>query len=255
MKRSFGKALRKLRKEQGIGLRMAAEQLGISAPYLSRIEQGKEHPPKPKIIKKITALLGGGDNIFSLAQEIDPVLVRFMNGHPSLIRFLREAMELGWEDKKFQELITRFIRSNPRKNVTSPSRGEIHMSPTHSWPVIWAKFQDNLRNEPKCRRHPDYPHVKSMVQGVINDILQIETNSITIRSHRTNNVDLIPEDRFKTWWDHLQVHGSASLIPGDKNNPHPWRSRIVGAILASALANEIEVEDSNSISLKDVAQL
>lgn len=255
MKSLFGRALRKLRKEQGIGLRMAAEQLGISAPYLSRIEQGKEPPPKPQIIQKVTALLGGGDNMFSLAQEIDPTLVRFINSNPSAIRFLRQTMEMGWEDKRFQELSARFIRPKPRKRGSQPSKGERHMSSTHSWPVIWAKFQENLRNEPKCIRHPNYPHVKSMAQGVVNDILLIETTSITIRSHRTNNVDIIPEDRFRTWWDHLEGHGSASLIPGDKNNPHPWRSRIVGAILASALPEKIEVEGSNSISLKDEIHL
>ncbi len=129
------------------------------------------------------------------------------------------------------------------------------MSSTHSCPVIWAKFQENLRNEPKCIRHPNYANVKSIAQGVVNDILLIETTFITIRSHRTNNVDIMPEDRFRTWWDHLEGHGSASLIPGDKNNPHPWRSRIVGAILASALPEKIEVEGSNSISLKDEIHL
>ncbi len=42
-----------------MGLRTAAERLGISPAYLSRIERGKERPPKPEVIKRIIAVLAG----------------------------------------------------------------------------------------------------------------------------------------------------------------------------------------------------
>ena len=72
MAKSFGKTLRKLRREQRIGLRMAAEELGVSAAYLSRIEHDKESPPRPQVIRKMVTLLGGGDALFTLAETTDP---------------------------------------------------------------------------------------------------------------------------------------------------------------------------------------
>ncbi|MEK6633758.1 MAG: helix-turn-helix transcriptional regulator [Nitrospirota bacterium] len=254
MAKSFGKALRQLRQEQGMGLRMAADELGLSPAYLSRIEQDKESPPRPEIIRKIATLLGGGDHIFALAKTMDPDLTGYLQNNPTAMDFLRTAINKGFADKDFQQLINQIEMQQPHeRSVHSPkriSRKEEHMRVQTGWPTIWSKIRENLRNEPRCPRHSNCPHVKSMVQGVINDILSIETTEIVVRSHRTNNVDTIPEERFKTWWEHLKMHGSASLTPGGKNNPHPWRSRIVGAILASALPEEIEADGSNSISLK-----
>lgn len=240
--------------EQGLGLRMAAEELGLSPAYLSRIEQDKEPPPRPEMIERMATLLGGGDALFMLAEVAEPHITEFLAKNPSARGFLRSAISSGWSDVDFKRLGSQVERSmsrmaNPTKSKLSARRDK-SMQSASSWPTIWNKFLGNLANERRCPRHPEFPHVKSMVQGVINDVMKIDITGILVRSHRTNNADFIPQGRFKAWWEHLVQHGSASLVPGGVNNPDPWRSRIVGAIMSTALPEEIEAENSNTIVLK-----
>jgi predicted transcriptional regulator len=49
--KNFGETIRDLRVAQDFGLRETASKVGISPAYLSRIERGKERPPRPEVIK------------------------------------------------------------------------------------------------------------------------------------------------------------------------------------------------------------
>lgn len=118
------------------------------------------------------------------------------------------------------------------------------------WLTVWRELRTNLINLPRCAKHSAYPHVRSTVQKVINDITSVDEDGIYLRSHRTSNDRYIREATFKAWWNHLNANGSASLDPEDPNNPEPWHSRIVGAILADGLPNRIRVESSNTIELR-----
>jgi hypothetical protein len=73
----------------------------------------------------------------------------------------------------------------------------------------------------------------------INDVIDVSREGITVRSHRTKRDDFIGVSIFETWWEHLIEKGSASLRPGHSNNPHRYRSRIVGAIMAAGLSGQI----------------
>lgn len=119
------------------------------------------------------------------------------------------------------------------------------------WQSIWNELRNNLNNLPRCPDHPEYPYIETLSMSIKNDILEIKDSGITVRSHRTNNPDFIETKRFQTWWVHLVTHGIASLKPGSENNPHPWRSCIVGAILAKCLDKYIEyIAATNEIKLK-----
>lgn len=120
-----------------------------------------------------------------------------------------------------------------------------------NWLEVWRTLRNNLRNSPRCPNHPDYPQVKTLSQGVVNDLIAVEENGIRVRSHRTSNEDYIEESRFKAWWDYLVENGSASLFPGHENNPHPWRSRVVGAIFAAGLPDRIQIVNSSVIELRE----
>jgi hypothetical protein len=109
------------------------------------------------------------------------------------------------------------------------------------WPTIWKELRENILSRPKCPEHPDHPCVRTLARGVPNDILAVGEEGILARSHKTMNEDFIPARRFETWWNHLDEHGSASLRAGAANNPHRWRSRIVGALLAAGLADRVRV--------------
>ena len=121
------------------------------------------------------------------------------------------------------------------------------MQTTTQWQTVWKELRDNLAKQPHCREHPDYPCVKTLAQEITNDMIEISEEGITVRSHRTYREDFIEARRFRIWWNHLISKGSASIKPGDANNPHPWRSRIVGAIFAHCLPDRIRVVDNNCI--------
>ncbi len=119
MAKGFGATVREMRAAQGLGLRVAAERLGISPAYLSRIEREKERPPKPELIKKIARLLGGdADLLFRLADSTDPDVAEYMNLVPKVPEFLRTAMALRLTSDDFAELIEQLKRKSPS------SRGE-----------------------------------------------------------------------------------------------------------------------------------
>ena len=106
MASTFGETIREMRRAQQMGLRTAAERLGISPAYLSRIERGKERPPKPDIVKRLTTLLGGdSDRLFRLAESTDPDLAEYVHSIPNVPAFLRTAKAMKLTSGDFAALI------------------------------------------------------------------------------------------------------------------------------------------------------
>lgn len=69
----FGSFIRDLREKQGLMLCELALQLGISAAYLSRIERGKENPPRDDlVVKACTCLNADSDLAFIAAHRLPP---------------------------------------------------------------------------------------------------------------------------------------------------------------------------------------
>jgi transcriptional regulator with XRE-family HTH domain len=123
MAKSFGETIREMREAQQLGLRVAAERLGISPAYLSRIERGKERPPKPELVKKIARLLGGdADLLFRLADSTDPDIADYMNVVPNVPDFLRTAIALRLTSDDFAQLITEIKRRHSSSQETDGSR-------------------------------------------------------------------------------------------------------------------------------------
>lgn len=123
MAKAFGETIREMREAQGLGLRVAAERLGISPAYLSRIERGKERPPKPELIKKMARLLGGDpDLLFRLAESTDPDIADYLNLVPNVPEFLRAAIALRLTSEDFAELIEEIRRRGPSaRGVQAPN--------------------------------------------------------------------------------------------------------------------------------------
>jgi transcriptional regulator with XRE-family HTH domain len=123
MAKAFGETIREMREAQDLGLRVAAERLGISPAYLSRIERGKERPPKPELVKKIARLLGGdADLLFRLAASTDPDVVEYLNLVPNVPEFLRTAMAMRLTSDDFEELIHELKRRGPSGRGTPVPR-------------------------------------------------------------------------------------------------------------------------------------
>lgn len=112
--RAFGETIREMREAQGMGLRTAAERLGISPAYLSRVERGKERPPRPDLVKRMATLLGGDpDLLFRLAESTDPDLAEYIHRIPNVPEFLRTAREMELTSEDFEALIEEVRRRRP----------------------------------------------------------------------------------------------------------------------------------------------
>lgn len=105
---SFGDTIRDLRVAQDLGLREAAGKVGISPAYLSRIERGKERPPRPEVVKALAKVLAADpDVLFRLSASTDPEVVDFLHEQPevmALLRYLKEASFTDDEVKRLQAL-------------------------------------------------------------------------------------------------------------------------------------------------------
>lgn len=92
--KNFGETIRDLRVAQDLGLRETALKVGISPAYLSRIERGKERPPRPDVIKTLAKVLAADpDVLFRLSSSTDPDVIGFLHDQPeamNLIRFIKE---------------------------------------------------------------------------------------------------------------------------------------------------------------------
>ena len=69
----FGIYVRTKREEVGMTLTELARQLEISPAYWSRIETGRENPPKEELIRKAATILGlSEDELFIEASRLPP---------------------------------------------------------------------------------------------------------------------------------------------------------------------------------------
>lgn len=103
---NFGETIRDLRVAQNLGLRETASKIGISPAYLSRIERGKESPPRPEVIKELAKVLAADpDVLFRLSSSTDPDVINFLHDNPEIINFLRFIKEANFTDEKIKRLI------------------------------------------------------------------------------------------------------------------------------------------------------
>lgn len=103
---SFGEIIRDLRVAQNLGLRETATKVGISPAYLSRIERGKESPPRPEVIKELAKVLAADpDVLFRLSSSTDPEVVSFLHGKPEIMTLLRFIKDTNFTNDEVDRLI------------------------------------------------------------------------------------------------------------------------------------------------------
>lgn len=93
---NFGEHIREIRNHQGISIREAAKRSGVSQPYLSQLESGKNVNPTPQIIKKISAGLGVSyTHLLEVAGLLEEGAVdRFVKSQKAANKALQEDVEL-----------------------------------------------------------------------------------------------------------------------------------------------------------------
>lgn len=103
--KNFGETIRELRVAQNLGLRETAAKVNISPTYLSRIERGKEYPPRPEVIKELAHTLAADpDVLFRLSSSTDPEIVTFLHDQPAVMNLLRSIKEAGLTNAEIEQL-------------------------------------------------------------------------------------------------------------------------------------------------------
>ena len=114
MTETFGKRIQRVRKEQKLGLRQAASKAGISATFLSRVENEKEAAtPSEDTIRKLAEVLGDDfDELMQLSGRIPTSVKDYMKADPGMPEFLRRAQESNVSSEKLMELLEKAKKEN-----------------------------------------------------------------------------------------------------------------------------------------------
>ena len=107
---AFGQALREKRTAAKISLRRFAELLGVSATYLSQVEQCNAPPPTAERIQHMAELLNtSADPLLALAGKVPEELVRLIHRHPvELPRLIRLVAE--WDSDEITSLVDKLVQ-------------------------------------------------------------------------------------------------------------------------------------------------
>ena len=104
--KTFGDTVRSLRVAQDLGLRETAVKVGISPTYLSRIERGKDGPPRPEVIKELARVLAADpDVLFRLSSSTDPEVMGYVRDQREVVNLLRYLHNASFTDKEIKRLI------------------------------------------------------------------------------------------------------------------------------------------------------
>ena len=106
-KETFGERIRRRRSELGIGLREAARQAGISATFMSRIENGAEKAvPAEKVIRRFADVLQDDfDELMALAGRIPREVTDYVKADPRVPEFLRLAKAQNISGERLMEML------------------------------------------------------------------------------------------------------------------------------------------------------
>ncbi len=105
MTETFGKKLRDLRIDSGIGLRELARLIDKSPGYLSDVEHDHVPPPSEDVILNIaTALTVDKRELLTVAQKMDPELSSYVAQEPEAADFLRMAKAKEFDRDDWQAL-------------------------------------------------------------------------------------------------------------------------------------------------------
>ena len=105
---TFGRHIRKLRKEKYLTLYDVAAQCYISAGYLSKVEIEEYDPPSDTVIGLLADALGTDENeLHRLAGKVPVGLKAMMVNNPLLVELVRVLSERVLPDEVYRQLIER----------------------------------------------------------------------------------------------------------------------------------------------------
>lgn len=112
MAETLGDRLKRFRSSRGLGLRSTANQVGVSATYLSRIENNMEmSPPTEDKIKKLAEVLGDNfDELMQLAGRVPSDVANVIKADSGMPAFLRRAREENMSSDDLLKMLEKLKR-------------------------------------------------------------------------------------------------------------------------------------------------
>lgn len=107
MAETLGQRIKRMRTERKLGLRQTARNVGISAAYLSRVENGKEPAiPAEETLRRIAQVIGDDfDELMHLAGRITNEVRDVVKADPGMPEFLRRARDQNISADRLMELL------------------------------------------------------------------------------------------------------------------------------------------------------
>ena len=101
----FGETLRRIRIDEGVGLRELARHINKSPGYLSDVENGHVPPPSEALILDIArALEVDKKELLVAARKVDPEVSNYVAQKPEVADFLRMAQDQEFEQDDWERI-------------------------------------------------------------------------------------------------------------------------------------------------------
>ena len=142
---SFGRVIRQLREQKGIGQRQLARAVGISAAYLNDIEKDKRGSPRSVILSLlIEKLEAKPEFIFDLAansrNSVPSDISDYIQDMPGTIQLLRIIKACNLNASQIKELEKTMTSSNAKVLIIAAGKGSRLKSYTENLPKCMLKF-------------------------------------------------------------------------------------------------------------------
>lgn len=96
----------KKRTDPRFTVRQFALALGVSPAFISQLENGGAFVPKNEVVEKMAELLEvDKDELFALAQKVEPGITGIIVEKPAWADFLRTAKSSGWTAEEAKRIL------------------------------------------------------------------------------------------------------------------------------------------------------
>jgi uncharacterized protein YjbI with pentapeptide repeats len=115
-----------------------------------------------------------------------------------------------------------------------------------TWQHLWQDMQTNLQHLPRCSDHAEYPRVYTLGLRTVNDLIQVNSRGVTVRSHRTGRDRFISACVLESWWNRLTADGVVLL----RTPPTTRNAAVIAAILTNGLPDRVQAVSNAELWLR-----
>jgi HTH-type transcriptional regulator, competence development regulator len=109
--KTFGEALRDLRRSKNVSQRDLADKVGVDFSYISKVENGRLPPPAADTIEKICAVLEvSSGELLSLSGKVPTQVKEMLGTSSAAMEFAKQAQSMELTDDEWKRMTQRLKR-------------------------------------------------------------------------------------------------------------------------------------------------